>query len=262
MNPLLDSKHFELTASLNKPQYIEKGSAEGRDKVFWIHWQQRKGIPCELITGFLKVMDIIWRIWIFCVRQLGSGDSDMRMGVWLLWQEQDRLWLFRALSGPQIIQQRSMNLQHQNGVITQATRYNLKVIASWLLRLCENRVLRKIFGPKGDEVTSAWRKPQRAELYALYSPPNIIFFSYSAGAQRGPWPPHSWEFYNTWRTSVGRTPLEKWSARRRDLYLTTHNTHNRQVFMTPVGFEPIIPASERPQTDALDRAVTAGTGTK
>ena len=29
------------------------------------------------------------------------------------------------------------------------------------------------------------------------------------------------------RTTVGRTPLEEWSARRRDLYLTTHNTHNR-----------------------------------
>jgi len=31
------------------------------------------------------------------------------------------------------------------------------------------------------------------------------------------------------RTTVGRTPLDKWSARRRDLYLTTHDTHNRQV---------------------------------
>ena len=29
------------------------------------------------------------------------------------------------------------------------------------------------------------------------------------------------------RTTVGRTPLDEWSARRRDLYLTTHNTHNR-----------------------------------
>ena len=31
------------------------------------------------------------------------------------------------------------------------------------------------------------------------------------------------------RTTVGRTPLDKWSARRRDLYLTTHNTQNRHV---------------------------------
>ena len=61
------------------------------------------------------------------------------------------------------------------------------------------------------------------------------------------------------RTTVGRTPLDEWSARRRDLYPTTHNTHNRQTSMPPVGFEPTISAGERPQTYALDRAAT-GTG--
>ena len=58
------------------------------------------------------------------------------------------------------------------------------------------------------------------------------------------------------RTTVGRTFLDEWSARRRDLYLTTHNTHNRQISMPPVGFEPTISAGERPQTYALDRAAT------
>ena len=58
------------------------------------------------------------------------------------------------------------------------------------------------------------------------------------------------------RTTVGRTPLDEWSARHRDLYLTTHNTHNRQISMPPVGFEPTISAVERPQTYALDRAAT------
>ena len=33
------------------------------------------------------------------------------------------------------------------------------------------------------------------------------------------------------RITVGRTPLDEWAARRRDLYLTTHNTHNRQTSM-------------------------------
>jgi len=42
------------------------------------------------------------------------------------------------------------------------------------------------------------------------------------------------------RTTVGRTPLDERSARRRDLYLTTHDTHNRQIPMPPVGFEPKI----------------------
>jgi hypothetical protein len=52
------------------------------------------------------------------------------------------------------------------------------------------------------------------------------------------------------RTTVGRSPLNEWSARRRYLYLTTHNTHKRQKFMPQVGFEPTISAGERPQTYA------------
>ena len=47
------------------------------------------------------------------------------------------------------------------------------------------------------------------------------------------------------RTTVGRTPLDEWSARRTDLYLTTHDTHNRQISMPPVGFETTISAGER-----------------
>ena len=38
-------------------------------------------------------------------------------------------------------------------------------------------------------------------------------------------------------TTLGRTPLDEWSARRRDLYLTTHNTDERETSMSPVGFE-------------------------
>ena len=37
-------------------------------------------------------------------------------------------------------------------------------------------------------------------------------------------------------TTFGRTPLDKWSARRRHLYLTTHNTHNKQTSMPLVRF--------------------------
>jgi hypothetical protein len=38
----------------------------------------------------------------------------------------------------------------------------------------ENRVLRRIFGPKRDEVTGEWRKLHSEELHNLYSSPNII----------------------------------------------------------------------------------------
>jgi len=62
--------------------------------------------------------------------------------------------------------------------------------------------------------------------------------------------------HTQWCTTVGGTPLDKWSAHRRDLYLTTHNTHNRQTSMPPVGFEPTISVGERSQTYALDRAAT------
>ena len=48
------------------------------------------------------------------------------------------------------------------------------------------------------------------------------------------------------RATVGRTPLNEWSVRRRDLYLTTHNTHNTQTSKPWVGFEPTIAAGERP----------------
>ena len=57
-------------------------------------------------------------------------------------------------------------------------------------------------------------------------------------------------------TTLCRTPLDEGSERRRDLYLTKHNTHKRQISMSPAGFEAAIPASERPQTQALDRAAT------
>jgi hypothetical protein len=56
------------------------------------------------------------------------------------------------------------------------------------------------------------------------------------------------------RTTVGRTPLDEWSAGRRDLYLTTHDTHNRQISMPPVGFEPKISAGERPVAARLLRS--------
>jgi hypothetical protein len=42
------------------------------------------------------------------------------------------------------------------------------------LRVFENRVLRRIFGPKRDEVTGEWRKLHNGELRDLYSSPSII----------------------------------------------------------------------------------------
>ena len=73
----------------------------------------------------------------------------------------------------------------------------------------------------------------------------------------GPRSPHYPGFMITLRhTTLGRTPLDDWSARHRDLYLTIHNIHNRQTSMPRAGFEPTIPEVERPQIHGLDRAAT------
>ena len=42
------------------------------------------------------------------------------------------------------------------------------------LRVLENGVLRRIFGPKRDEVKGDWRKLHNEELNDLYSSPNIV----------------------------------------------------------------------------------------
>ena len=46
---------------------------------------------------------------------------------------------------------------------------------------------------------------------------------------------HSVTQTHTHTHTIGRTPLEDWSASRRAPYLTTHKTHKRQTFMSPVG---------------------------
>jgi hypothetical protein len=43
------------------------------------------------------------------------------------------------------------------------------------LKVFENRVLRRIFGPKRDEVRVEWKKLHNEELHDLYSPPNIVW---------------------------------------------------------------------------------------
>jgi len=57
-----------------------------------------------------------------------------------------------------------------------------------------------------------------------------FFLYHYATAQSGPGPPHYSGLMITLRhIALGRTPLDEWSAQRRDHYLRTHNAHKRQT---------------------------------
>jgi hypothetical protein len=80
------------------------------------------------------------------------------------------------------------------------------------LRVFENRVLRRIFGPKRDEVTGEWRKLHNEELNDLCSSPSIIWV---IKTRRMTWPGHAdvwWrrEVYAGfwWRNLKARDHLE------------------------------------------------------
>jgi hypothetical protein len=75
-------------------------------------------------------------------------------------------------------------------------------------------------------------------------------------APSGSGPPHYRGLAITVRhTTLNRSPLDEESAQRKGLDLTTHYTQ-RQISMSPVGFEHAIPTRDRPQTHALDSAAT------
>jgi len=91
----------------------------------------------------------------------------------------------------------------------------------------------------------------------IYSTLLLLLFLWRCGPTRAKASSFLTFLYHTQRRNTfGRTPLDKWSVRRRNLYMTTHNTNNRQTSMSLAGFEPTIPGGERPQTHALHRAAT------
>src|SRR5215469_12774855 len=60
------------------------------------------------------------------------------------------------------------------GVLYGCETWSLTKREECRLSVFENRVLRRVFGPKRDEVTGKWRKSHNEELRDLYSLPNIV----------------------------------------------------------------------------------------
>jgi hypothetical protein len=116
-------------------------------------------------------------------------------------------------------------------------------------------ILRVQFMERGCQGVRKW-KEKRLGTTAVVNERNCICFL-CAPVPTAPEPLRYWGFTIILRhTTLGRTPLDKWSAGRREPYLTTHNTHKRHTFVLLAGFDPAIPVSEQPQTHALDRATT------
>jgi hypothetical protein len=59
-------------------------------------------------------------------------------------------------------------------VLYRCETWSLTLREEHRLRVFESGVLRRIFGPKRDEVTGGWRKLHNEELHSLYSSPSII----------------------------------------------------------------------------------------
>jgi hypothetical protein len=98
---------------------------------------------------------------------------------------------------------------------------SLKLREEHRLRVFENRMLRRIFGPKRDEVTGEWRKLHNGELHNLYSSPDIIR---QIKSRRMRWTGHvarMGEGRNVYRVLVGKPegkrPLERPRCRWEDV---------------------------------------------
>jgi hypothetical protein len=90
-------------------------------------------------------------------------------------------------------------------------RKSLILRDEYRLRVFENRVLRRIFGPKRDEVAGGWRKLHNEELHSLYSTPSIIRMIKSRRMRLAGHVTRTGEKWNTYirRILVGKTEGQK-----------------------------------------------------
>jgi hypothetical protein len=75
--------------------------------------------------------------------------------------------------------QKNLKIRIYRTIILPVVLYECETLSLTLrekhrLRVFENRMLRRVFGPKRDEVTGEWRKLHNEELRDLYSSPSIV----------------------------------------------------------------------------------------
>ena len=120
------------------------------------------------------------------------------------------------------------------------------------LRVLENKVLRKIFGAKRDEITGEWRKLHNAELHALYSS-NIIR---NLESRRLRWAGHvsrMEQFRNAYRVLVEKPESKRPLGRPRRRWKDNIKMDLREVGCVPEDW--IVLAEDRDQWRAYVRAV-------
>jgi hypothetical protein len=117
----------------------------------------------------------------------------------------------------------------------------------------ENRVLRRIFGPKRDEVTGDWRKLHNEELHSLYSSPSRIRMIKST---RMRWAGHvarMGEMRNAYRILVGKPEGKRPLGRPRRRWVNNIKMERREIGWD--GMDWIDLAQDRDQWRALVNTV-------
>ncbi|KAJ4436473.1 hypothetical protein ANN_16504 [Periplaneta americana] len=130
--------------------------------------------------------------------------------------------------------------------------WTLTLREEYRLKVFENKVLRKIFGAKRDEVTGKWKKLHNVELHALYSSPDIIRNIKSRRLRWAGHVAHMGESRNAYRVLVGRPQGKRPLGRPRRRW-----EDNIKMDLREVGYDDrewINLAQDRDQSRAYVRA--------
>jgi hypothetical protein len=110
--------------------------------------------------GSLITVVVFIDICVFCFSMLVSVDPQKCILVLYTLKQNLKIKIYRTIILPVVLygcETWSLTLREERG-----------------LRVFENRVLRRVFGPTRDDVTGEWRKLHKEELNDLYSLPNIV----------------------------------------------------------------------------------------